>query len=242
MLRCRILLIVSAIVLLLVPWYAAVSSEHTGARPALSGSVLSNHVISGTSGTGKAIADSLGGHDYGVPSTGPLRVVLLKEVRFDPDTRHLTLHTCGITATGSLTYRNQYLPPQHYFVTSRHYWFEPEGRYRRDYFYICYQDSRGNQFILGELLRIEFYSLFVQPCYAARLDIPWRFNLETQEFELDFQPEELDLLPPPYQGNTPPPVSSMRKRQRTEELLYRAVHGDEEARMILEENGSDDRW
>ena len=82
----------------------------------------------------------------------------------------------------------------------------------------------------------------MQPCYAARLDIPWRFNLETQEFELDFQPEELDLLPPPYQGNTPPPVSSMRKRQRTEELLYRAVHGDEEARTILEENGSDDLW
>lgn len=165
-----------------------------------------------------------------------IKTILAREIQFDQESQQLRLVVCGLSENGHLVHREQLLPPAHYFVTRQHYWIELEGRYQRKYFYVCYRDRSG-EYVLGEFLTIEFYSPFMKPCSSARLDIPWRFDIETQSFNLDFKTGELDPVPPPYQETPARPVQSLRHRQHTEQLIYQAIHGNETARKTLETNG-----
>lgn len=168
--------------------------------------------------------------------TEKLDEVLFQGIRYNSRTGYLHLHACGITMDGKIAHREKQLKPRWYYVDIEHpFWEEYEGRYVRKYCRVIYKDNQGEKYILGEVLWIE-YDYPRPSLFYVTLDIPWKYRLDTdpQGFKLDFKKEELTPCPDYTSGMT----KIKEKRRHGEQLRYLAIHGDDRARKILEENAN----
>lgn len=163
---------------------------------------------------------------------GDIVEVLQTGIRHDLNW-NLFLTVTGKTKSGQIVYAEKEMTHRRITVFQSDNYHIEYKRYDIYNYYIIYEGNK-HLYILGEVQEIDYAEPPNESVSNARLNIPWKFRTDTQDFELDFKISE--LTPFDY-GDGRLNAATVSETEGTDELKAKALQGDEEAIATLKNRG-----
>jgi hypothetical protein len=177
--------------------------------------------------------------DEGRVQQNKLVSVLYRGVRYDSSSHEMCLYVCGYDNERNLVCVEKRLPTDKYCQSSLCFRSDEREKFSRNWFVFLYKADDGREYEVGEVLWIGHPKTGC--LYYPRLDFPWWFDLETQQFVMDFTVKDLKPYTYPY---TPYKYSCggactgrVDLKDHLDRLEFEALDGDVSALEELQEAG-----